>query len=81
MSAAALVMMVGAMLPCLLATTRGEPSERLIGLVATGPVSALVLLLLAAAYGRTAYVDVALLAALLSCAGSLVYARFLGRTL
>ncbi|MCP9976981.1 monovalent cation/H+ antiporter complex subunit F [Actinomadura madurae] len=41
----------------------------------------LVLVLLAAAYGRPAYLDVALVMALLSFAGSLVFARFLSRTL
>ncbi|WP_214107760.1 monovalent cation/H+ antiporter complex subunit F [Acrocarpospora catenulata] len=81
MIAATLVMLAGALLPCLLATVRGKPVDRLVGLVAAGPVAALVLLLLAAAYGRSAYLDVALIAALLSFAGSLVYARFLGRTL
>jgi multicomponent Na+:H+ antiporter subunit F len=78
---AAIAMMVGGLGPCLVATLRGEPADRLAGLILAGPLATLVLLLLAAAYGRPAYLDVALVLALLSFAGSLVYARFLGRTL
>lgn len=46
-----------------------------------GPAATLVLVLLAAGYGRPAYLDAAFVVVLLSFAGSLVYARFLGRTL
>ncbi|MGW4961474.1 MrpF/PhaF family protein [Nonomuraea sp. NPDC004186] len=45
------------------------------------PAATLVLVLLAAGYGRPAYLDAAFVAALMPFAGSLVYARFLGRTL
>jgi multicomponent Na+:H+ antiporter subunit F len=79
--AAALVLLAGGLAPCLVATMRGEPLDRLTGLILAGPVATLALLLLAAGYGRPAYLDVALVLALLSYAGSLVYARFLGRTL
>jgi multicomponent Na+:H+ antiporter subunit F len=78
---AALVLVVGAVGPCLLVTLRGGPLDRLTGLILAGPAAALALLLLSAAYGRPAYLDVALLLALLSFAGSLVFARFFGRTL
>ncbi|MEU5993673.1 monovalent cation/H+ antiporter complex subunit F [Spirillospora sp. NPDC047418] len=77
----ALAVMAGGLLPALLATLRGRPAGRLAGLIVTGPLVALVLVLLAAAYGRPAYLDVALVLALLSFAGSLVFARFLSRTL
>jgi len=40
-----------------------------------------VLVLLSAVYGRTSYLDVAMLTALLSFAGTLVFARFFGRSL
>jgi multicomponent Na+:H+ antiporter subunit F len=40
-----------------------------------------VLTLLTSAYGRPAYLDVALILALLSFAGALVFARFFSRTL
>ena len=78
---AAFVLLVTAVLPALLATLRGEPTDRLAGLIVAGPATTLVLALLAAGYGRPAYLDAALVVALLSFAGSLVYARFLGRTL
>ena len=78
---AAVAMLVVGLGPCLVATLRGEPTDRLAGLILAGPLATLVLLLLAAGYGRPAYLDVALVLALLSFAGSLVYARFLGRTL
>jgi multicomponent Na+:H+ antiporter subunit F len=77
----ALAVIVGALLPALLATLRGRPEGRLAGLIVTGPLVTLALVLLAAAYGRPAYLDVALVLALLSFAGSLVFARFLSRTL
>ncbi|MFC6935888.1 monovalent cation/H+ antiporter complex subunit F [Actinomadura yumaensis] len=67
--------------PCLVAMLRGGPLARLAALVSAGSTGTLVLALLAAAYGRPAYLDAALLLALLSLAGTLVYARFLGRTL
>jgi multicomponent Na+:H+ antiporter subunit F len=78
---AAFALLVAAVFPSLLATLRGEPVDRLAGLILAGPAATLVLLLLAAGYGRPAYLDAALMVALLSFAGSLVYARFLGRTL
>ncbi|WP_131736826.1 monovalent cation/H+ antiporter complex subunit F [Actinomadura roseirufa] len=77
----ALALMLGALLPALLTTLRGTPVDRLAGLIVTGPLVTLALTLLAAAYGRPAYLDVALVLALLSFAGSLVFARFLSRTL
>ena len=78
---AALVLVLLGLAPCLVVTLRGEPAERLIGLEIGSVVTTLVLLLLAQGFGRPAYVDVALLLAVLSMAGALVFARFLGRSL
>jgi multicomponent Na+:H+ antiporter subunit F len=78
---AAFALLVAAMFPCLLGTLRGESVDRLAGLILAGPAATLVLMLLAAGYGRPAYLDAAFIVALLSFAGSLVYARFLGGTL
>jgi multicomponent Na+:H+ antiporter subunit F len=78
---AAFALLVAALFPCLLATFRGAPVDRLAGLILAGPAAALVLMLLAAGYGRPSYLDAAFVVALLSFAGSLVYARFLGGTL
>jgi len=79
--AAALVLVLVALPACLLLVARGEPVARLAGLEAMAVVSTVVLLLLADAAGRASYGDVALVMALLSFAGSLVFARFLGRSL
>ncbi|MEU8801896.1 monovalent cation/H+ antiporter complex subunit F [Spirillospora sp. NPDC048819] len=77
----ALAVMAGALPPALASTLHGPPAGRLAGLIVTGPLVTLVLVLLSAAYARSAYLDVALVLALLSFAGSLVFARFLSRTL
>lgn len=78
---AALAALAAGLGPCLLRTLYGDSADRLCGLILAGPAAALVLLLLAAGYGRPAYLDVALVLAVLSFAGSLVYARFIGRTM
>jgi multicomponent Na+:H+ antiporter subunit F len=78
---AALVLVVVCLPACLLVTARGGSVDRLVGLEVLGVVSTVVLLLLADAFGRSVYMDVALVLALLSFAGSLVFARFLGRSL
>jgi multicomponent Na+:H+ antiporter subunit F len=75
------VLLAGGVVPSVLVTLRGGALDRLTGLILAGPAAVLTLLLLAAGYGRPAYLDVALLLALLSFAGSLVFARFFGRTL
>src|SRR6185312_15869859 len=56
---AAFALLVAALFPCLLATLRGEPVDRLSGLILAGPAATLALLLLAAGYGRPAYLDAA----------------------
>jgi multicomponent Na+:H+ antiporter subunit F len=78
---AAMVLVAAALPLSLLALLRGDQLDRLAGLEVLGVVATVVLLLLASAFGRSAYVDVALLLALLSFAGSLVFARFFGRSL
>jgi multicomponent Na+:H+ antiporter subunit F len=78
---AAMVLVAAALPLSLLSLLRGDQLDRLAGLEVLGVVATVVLLLLASAFGRSAYVDVALLLALLSFAGSLVFARFFGRSL
>ncbi|WP_242903591.1 monovalent cation/H+ antiporter complex subunit F [Actinomadura terrae] len=75
------MLLVAGLVPCLAGTLRGEPVSRLAALAAAGPATSLLLVVLAAAYHRSAYLDAALVLAVLSVAGILVYARFLGRTL
>ena len=74
-------LLVGGLLPCLVGVSRGDGPSRLVALNLAGPVCVLVCLVLAAAFQRPAYLDVGLALALVSFAGSLVYARFLERWL
>jgi multicomponent Na+:H+ antiporter subunit F len=75
---AALALLAG-LLPCGVVCLRGSPVDRLVGLELAGTIDTLVLLLLAQAYDRAIYFDLALALALLSFAGGLVFARFLER--
>lgn len=72
---AAVVLMGGALLPALVVTSRGRMGDRLIGYEFAQLVAVLVLLCLAEGVQRTAYVDVALVLAVLSPA-VLVFTRF-----
>jgi multicomponent Na+:H+ antiporter subunit F len=76
-----LVLLVLGMGPVLVGLCRGTPVARLVSLEVLSVLLTAVLVLLSAAYHRPSYLDVALLLALLSFAGTLVFARFLGRTL
>ena len=61
------------------ALCRGSTVARLVALELLAAQLVCVAVLLAVSYGRSSYLDVAMLLALLSFAGSLVFARFLGR--
>ncbi len=62
-------------------TFRGDPMERLAGLELMGILVSMALLLLAQAFQRTAYLDLAVASALLTFGAGLVFARFLERWL
>lgn len=64
---------------CLARAAVGSVLSRLVGMQLAGTVVALVLLLVADGAGRSVYVDLALVLALLSFAGSLVFLRFVQR--
>ena len=55
--------------------------ERLVGLEMAGTVDTIVLLVLAEAYGQAIFFDLAVVLALLTFAGGLVFVRFLERWL
>jgi multisubunit Na+/H+ antiporter MnhF subunit len=74
--ASALLVLAG--LPALLVASRGAALDRLVGLEMLSGVVTLALLALAQGSGRTSYLDVALVLAVLSFAGTLVFTRFLG---
>jgi multicomponent Na+:H+ antiporter subunit F len=76
-----LVLLVAAAGPCLVAVCRGRPGERLVALQSLSVTLTVVLVLLAVGQDRPSYLDVPLVLALVSLAGSLVFARFFGRAL
>jgi multisubunit Na+/H+ antiporter MnhF subunit len=78
---AALVLMVLGLGPCLVAGARGPALHRLVALDVASGLTVATLLLLAQGFGRSSYVDVALVLAVLSTTGVLVFTRFLGKTL
>jgi multisubunit Na+/H+ antiporter MnhF subunit len=78
---AALVLLVGGVGPTLFLASTGTAMGRLVGLEACSSLTTLALLLLAQGFNRTSYVDAALVLAVLSFTGTLVFTRFLGRSL
>ncbi len=60
---------------------KDDPMDRLAGLELMGILLPMALLLLAQAFQRTAYLDLAVASALLAFGGGLVFARFLERWL
>jgi multicomponent Na+:H+ antiporter subunit F len=76
-----LVLLVASAGPCLVAVCRGRPGERLVALQSLSVTLTVVLVLLAVGQDRPSYLDVPLVLALVSLAGSLVFARFFGRAL
>lgn len=77
--AAAAVLLVVGMLPAAVRAGRGPAVDRAAGLALASTVATLVMLLLAAGYQRSSYVDTGLVLASLSLTGSLVFARLLVR--
>ena len=76
-----LVLLVGAAGPCLVGVCRGAPGERLVALQCLSVVMTLGLVVMSVGFDRPSYLDVPLVLALVSLAGSLVFARFFGRAL
>ena len=77
---AAVVLLIG-LVPCAIVCLRGSPMERLVGLEMAGTVDTLLLLVLAEGYDQAIFFDLALVLAVLTFAGGLVFARFLERWL
>jgi multicomponent Na+:H+ antiporter subunit F len=76
----ALALLIG-LVPCGILCLRRPPMERLVGLEMAGTVDTLILLVLAEGYHQAIFFDLAVVLALLSFAGGLVFARFLERWL
>jgi multicomponent Na+:H+ antiporter subunit F len=77
---ASLVLLVG-LVPCGMVCTRGSPVDRLVGLELAGTVDTLILLALAEGFHQAIFFDLAVVLAILSFAGGLVFTRFLERWL
>jgi multicomponent Na+:H+ antiporter subunit F len=75
-----LVLLIG-LVPCGIVCLRGSPMDRLVGLELTGTVDTLILLALAEGFHQAIFFDLALVLAILSFAGGLVFTRFLERWL
>jgi multicomponent Na+:H+ antiporter subunit F len=75
---AATVLLAG-LLPCLWVAMRGTIVSALAGLELASTITTLVLLLIAQGLRRDPFMDLALVSAVLSFAGALVFARFLER--
>ena len=75
---AATVLLLG-LVPCAVVIVRGSIVEALVGLQMAGMLQTMVLLLLAEGFNRPPFFDLALVLALLSFAGGLVFARMLER--
>lgn len=74
--AAALVLLAAAAPVCLWVVARGSAVRRLTGVCLLSSVAGGVFLLLPQAYQRSSYEDLALMLAVLSPAGTLVFTRF-----
>ncbi|RSM91621.1 hypothetical protein DMH04_01170 [Kibdelosporangium aridum] len=75
---AAVILIVGAIAPAMLLTSRGDEVRRLIGLQLLGSVTVLVMVVLAQGFGQPQYLIVPLMLVVLSFAGTLVFVRLLG---
>jgi len=71
------VLLIGGIVPCLVVCVRASAMEGLVALQLAGEIAALVLLLLAEGFQRQPFADLALILAVLSFVGSLVFIRFM----
>jgi multicomponent Na+:H+ antiporter subunit F len=75
---AAAVLLAG-LVPCAVVCARADAADGVVALQAATVVATLVLLVLSVGFGRSIYLDVAVVLAVLSFAGSMVFIRFLER--
>ena len=76
---AAIVLVLGGLVPCLAVSLRASVMEGLVALELAGVISVLVLLLLAEGFQRQPFVDLALVLAVLSFVGTLAFVRYMER--
>ena len=78
--AAATGMLLG-LVPCCFVVLRGRVMERFVALQLAQVIVVLTMIMMAVGFGRSIYVDVALVMAVLALASGLVFVRFLERWL
>ena len=78
---AAVVLIIGGIVPCLVVCVTASAMEGLVALELAGVLATLVLLLLAEGFHRQPFVDLALVLAVLSFVGALAFVRFMEREL
>ncbi len=71
--------MLALLLPCGVIALRGSVMDRLLGLELASPITSMSFLVLAEAFDRSVYFDLALVYAVLSFVSTLVVVRFLER--
>lgn len=74
---AAAVAMVALLIPLGLSAMRGSPLDRLVAVELASATQTVALILLAEGFDRDVYFELAVVMAVLSFAGNLVFARFL----
>ncbi|HEY1570354.1 MAG TPA: monovalent cation/H+ antiporter complex subunit F [Pseudonocardiaceae bacterium] len=75
---AALVLIVGGLIPAMVIAYRDTAARRVVGLSLVSTIGTILMLVLCQAFGRSSYLIVPLVLALLSFAGTLVFTRLLG---
>ncbi len=78
---AAIVLIIGGLLPCGMVIARAPVMDRLVALEMAGTVSVLVVMMLAEAFRQPSFFDLALTLAFLSLPAGLVFALFFERWL
>jgi multicomponent Na+:H+ antiporter subunit F len=73
------VVLVGALVPCGVVCALRSPLDGLVALELAGVIDTTILVLLSEGFQRQPFVDLAVVAAVLSFAGALVFARILER--
>ena len=71
--------MLAAFVPVLVVCVLRPPIDGVVALELSGALATTILLCLAQGFARPSYLDLPIAAAVLSAAGGLVFARFLGR--
>jgi multisubunit Na+/H+ antiporter MnhF subunit len=75
----AAVVLLAALVPCGVVCVLRSPMEGLVALELAGVIDVTILMLLAEGFHRQPFVDLAVVQAVLSFAGAIVFARFLER--